>query len=79
MKAALLPLALLLATLPASARTLGSLEFTDCDLAQPGTGATVRAQCATLEVPEDPARPEYIGDVHVIAPGAPPSLLMPRG
>ncbi|MCX7034123.1 MAG: alpha/beta hydrolase [Arenimonas sp.] len=54
----LLPLALLLATLPASARTLGSLEFTDCQLAQPGTGATVRAQCATLEVPEDPARPE---------------------
>ena len=54
----LLPLALLLATLPASARTLGSLEFTDCELAQPGTGATMRAQCATLDVPEDPARPE---------------------
>lgn len=54
----LLPLALLLATLPASARTLGSLEFTDCELAQPGTGTTTRAQCATLDVPEDPARPE---------------------
>ena len=54
----LLPLALLLATLPASARTLGSLEFTDCELAQPGTGATTRAQCATLDVPEDPAKPE---------------------
>ena len=54
----LLPLALLLASLPVSARTLGSLEFTDCDLAQPGTGATFRAQCATLDVPEDPAKPD---------------------
>ena len=54
----LLPLALLLMSLPVSARTLGSLEFTDCELAQPGTGATTRAQCATLEVPEDPAKPE---------------------
>ena len=54
----LLPLALLLMSLPVSARTLGSLEFTDCELAQPGTGATTRAQCATLDVPEDPAKPE---------------------
>lgn len=54
----LLPIALLLMSLPVSARTLGSLEFTDCELAQPGTGATVRAQCATLEVPEDPGKPE---------------------
>ncbi|HQZ31588.1 MAG TPA: alpha/beta fold hydrolase [Arenimonas sp.] len=54
----LLPLALLLATLPASARTLGSLEFTACELSQPGTGATVRAECATLDVPEDPTRPD---------------------
>lgn len=54
----LLPLALLMLSLPVSARTLGSLEFTDCELAQPGTGATTRAECATLEVPEDPAKPD---------------------
>lgn len=54
----LLPVALLLLSLPVSARTVGSLEFTDCELAQPGTGATVRAQCATLDVPEDPAKPD---------------------
>ena len=54
----LLPVALLLLSLPVSARTLGSLEFTDCELAQPGTGTTVRAQCATLDVPEDPTQPE---------------------
>ncbi|WP_460457156.1 alpha/beta fold hydrolase [Arenimonas alkanexedens] len=54
----LLPLALLLLSLPVSARTLGSLEFTPCQLGQAGTGATARAECATLEVPEDPTRPE---------------------
>ncbi|TNJ33351.1 alpha/beta hydrolase [Arenimonas terrae] len=54
----LLPCALLLLSLPVSARTLGSLEFTPCELAQPGTGATTRAECALLEVPEDPAKPE---------------------
>ena len=54
----LLPVALLLLSLPVSARTLGSLEFTDCELAQPGTGATTRAQCATLQVPEDPTQPD---------------------
>ena len=60
MKPLLLPLALAatLASLPASARTLGSLEFTPCELSQPGTGATTRAECATLEVPEDPHKPE---------------------
>jgi pimeloyl-ACP methyl ester carboxylesterase len=54
----LLPCALLLLSLPVSARTLGSLEFTPCELPQPGTGATTRAECALLEVPEDPAKPD---------------------
>lgn len=60
MKALLLPLVLgtLLAPPLADARSLGQLEFTPCDLSQPGTGATTRLECATLEVPEDPARPE---------------------
>ncbi len=59
MKALLLPLGLLaaLAAPPASARTWGSLEFTECDLAQPGTGVTTRAECAHLDVPEDPGKP----------------------
>lgn len=51
-------LAAALATPLASARTLGQLEFTPCELTQPGTGATTRAECATLEVPEDPAEPQ---------------------
>lgn len=54
----LLPLSLLLLTLPVSARTLGSLEFTPCELPQAGSGVTRQAECATLEVPEDPARPD---------------------
>lgn len=54
----LLPIALLLLSLPVSARTLGSLEFKPCELAQPGSGATRQAECATLDVPEDPAKPE---------------------
>lgn len=60
MKPLLLPLALVaaLASSPSGARTLGSLEFTPCELAQPGTGATTRAECAVLEVPEDPAKPD---------------------
>lgn len=51
-------LATALASSPASARTWGKLEFTDCDLAQPGTGTTTRAECASLDVPEDPTKPE---------------------
>lgn len=60
MKPLLLPLALasVLASAPAAATTLGSLEFTPCELSQPGTGATTRAECATLEVPEDPGKPD---------------------
>lgn len=60
MKPLLLSLALAAAlpALPAGARTLGSLEFADCELSQPGTGATTRAECATLEVPEDPDAPD---------------------
>ncbi|MDY0022218.1 alpha/beta fold hydrolase [Arenimonas caeni] len=48
----------LLAAPGAEARRIGQLEFTPCELAQPGTGATLRLECATLEVPEDPTRPE---------------------
>jgi pimeloyl-ACP methyl ester carboxylesterase len=60
MKPLLLPLALgvALASSPASARTWGSLEFTDCDLTRPGTAETTRAECATLAVPENPDRPD---------------------
>ena len=54
----LLPCALLLLSMPVSATTLGRLEFKPCELAQPGTGVTFGAECATLEVPEDPTRPE---------------------
>lgn len=54
----LLPCLLLLACAPVSARTLGGIEFTDCELSRPGTGATTRAECATLEVPEDPDAPQ---------------------
>ena len=60
MKVLLLPLVLgtVLASPPANARSLGQLEFTPCDLAQPGTGATTRLECAVLEVSEDPTKPE---------------------
>lgn len=54
----LLPCALLVLSLPVSATTLGSLEFKPCELAQPGTGATTGVECAVLEVPEDPAKPD---------------------
>jgi pimeloyl-ACP methyl ester carboxylesterase len=54
----LLPCALLLLALPVSARTLGSLEFSPCALPQPGSGVTSRADCATLDVPEDPTKPD---------------------
>lgn len=54
----LLPCALLLLSLPVSATTLGRLEFKPCELDQPGTGATTGAECAVLEVPEDPTKPE---------------------
>ncbi|KFL35983.1 alpha/beta fold hydrolase [Arenimonas donghaensis] len=60
MKALFMPLVLgtLLASPLAPARDLGQLEFTPCDLSQPGTGATTRLECATLEVPEDPGKPD---------------------
>ena len=54
----LLPCALLLLSMPVSATTLGRLEFKPCELEQPGTGATTGAECAVLEVPEDPTKPE---------------------
>lgn len=57
MRIVLLSAALLLCA-PVSATTLGRLAFTDCELAQPGTGATTQAQCASLEVPEDPTQPQ---------------------
>lgn len=55
---AMLILPLLALALPLQARTLGSLEFQDCELEQPGTGATSRFECATLQVPEDPSKPD---------------------
>ena len=60
MKPLLFSLALTALLVPpqAEARRIGQLEFTDCDLAQPGTGATSRYECATLEVPENPEKPD---------------------
>ena len=60
MKPLLLPvlLATMLGAAPAQSRTWGTLEFTDCDLPQAGSGVTTRAECATLDVPEDPAKPD---------------------
>ena len=60
MKPLFLPLALaaLLSAPGAEARRIGQLEFTPCELGQPGTGATIRVECATLDVPEDPDRPD---------------------
>lgn len=40
-----------------SARALGNLEFEPCTLSATGMPVNVAAQCATLEVPEDRARP----------------------
>lgn len=54
----LAPLALALLALPASARSVGTLEFSRCELHQPGTAATVDAECATLRRPENPAAPD---------------------
>ena len=42
----------------AQARTLGSLEFKACSLASPFSGDAIAAQCATLQVPENPATPD---------------------
>ena len=60
MKPLLLPvlLATMLSAAPAWSRTWGTLEFTECDLPQAGSGVTTRAECATLVVPEDPAKPD---------------------
>jgi len=41
----------------AQARTLGSLDFKACSLASPFSGDAIAAQCATLQVPENPAAP----------------------
>lgn len=48
----------LLVALPASARTLGSIEFQPCTLAPDFGTASVEAQCGTLRVPEDHSRPD---------------------
>lgn len=52
----LLPL-LAFASSPATARTLGEIEFTPCTLAPKAVPVTVEAQCATVSVPEDHANP----------------------
>ena len=41
----------------AQARKLGSLEFKTCSLSTPFSGDALAAQCATLQVPENPAAP----------------------
>lgn len=54
-----LSLCLALAAAPAeAARTLGSLSFEPCTLAPTLMPVAVDAQCTTLEVPEDRARPD---------------------
>jgi pimeloyl-ACP methyl ester carboxylesterase len=45
-------------SLPASARTLGQLDFKACSLALAQSADTVSAQCSTLKVPENPAAPK---------------------
>lgn len=46
------------AVAPATARTLGSLEFEPCGLKSPGLPVNIDAQCTTLKVPEDPSKPD---------------------
>ncbi len=41
----------------AQARTLGSLDFKACSLSTPFAGTAIAAQCAVLQVPENPAAP----------------------
>jgi pimeloyl-ACP methyl ester carboxylesterase len=49
----------LLGALPAAqARTYGSIEFEPCTLAPQFSAQSVEAQCGTLEVAEDPGRPD---------------------
>jgi pimeloyl-ACP methyl ester carboxylesterase len=48
---------LLTAAAPAGARTVGTLEFTPCEL-ESRNGGSVEAACARFEVPEDPAQPQ---------------------
>lgn len=44
---------------PASAnRTIGELDFSDCDLKNPALADVLGAQCASLSVPENPLAPE---------------------
>jgi len=42
---------------PATARTLGTLEFKPCDLPAIGQSERLQAECATLEVAENPDEP----------------------
>lgn len=46
------------AVAPATARTLGSLEFEPCGLRSPGLPVNIDAQCTTLKVPEDVSKPD---------------------
>jgi len=52
--------AILLLALPAAApaRTLGSVEFTACELRTPRVPGALQAECARFEVPEDRAAPD---------------------
>lgn len=50
-------LLLLFVSMPLSARSLGSLQFKPCTLAAELGAQSVEAQCTTLQVPEDHAKP----------------------
>lgn len=60
MRPLLIAAALAAATLasPAQARRLGSLDFTPCSLSAPLSGNAMEAQCAILQVLENPAAPQ---------------------
>lgn len=51
-------LALVLVAAPAAARTLGSVEFEPCTLTAEGRPTSLAAECARLEVPENPQAPD---------------------
>ena len=59
MRRILIAAALLTLTCAAEAQTrkLGALEFKTCSLSTPFSGDALAAQCATLQVPENPAAP----------------------
>jgi pimeloyl-ACP methyl ester carboxylesterase len=53
----ILTLALVLAAAPAMARTVGTVDFVPCELESIAGSGRIKAECARLEVPENPAAP----------------------